>query len=123
MDTTEHVRAPRARNRNVIEARAAIALVKPVSDEIAAWQVAIARLIGVGERVRTTGGYDRLASAEARALELLVGEKRKALSDQLRGVPAEFAGHGRVRDCLKALDSAAIGAARATFLLRRQTDA
>jgi hypothetical protein len=122
VDHTETERAPRAQNQNIIETRAAIALVKPVSDEIAALQVAIARLIGVGERTRKTGGYDRLAAAEARALERLVSEKSQALNAQLRDVPVEFEGHGRIRDCLEALDSAAIGAARATFLLGRHTE-
>jgi hypothetical protein len=108
---------PRAPNPSLLQARAASALVKPTASQIGEWQLSIARLIGIGERGRTKETYDDKAAAEATELQRVVEESRRALHEQLRATPAEFAGHGRVRDCLQALDTVAIGAARAVFLL------
>ena len=113
----------RTRNPEVNDRRAAIALLQPVAAEIARWQISIARLIEIGERSRISREYNSAAAAEASALDQLVADRRHALNNDLQHTTPEIRRHGRVQDCLKALDSVAIGASRAKFLLDLGNDA
>jgi len=95
----------------------AIALLRPVATEIPIWQTSIARLIEIGKRSRIRGEYNSAAAAEANALDRLIAERRHALNNELQRTAPEIRRHGRVQDCLNALDSVAIGASRAKSLL------
>jgi hypothetical protein len=108
----------RAERLDIRRAREALKLVQPIHRQIGAWQSQAARLAAFGQKLQAVGRFEPRLSAEAEALARAVEAQQRRLAEQIRALPPEIAGHGRLVDTVRALNSVHTGAARAVSLLR-----
>ena len=94
---------------DVRRSRNAITLVRPLNEEIGQWQMTVARLNGVADRLRIQGGDDSALAEEAAALRVSIEARRESFAQELAALPAEETSHGRVADTLRALESVLAG--------------
>jgi hypothetical protein len=104
-------------NVEVLIKREAIAVLKPIIADLPDWQNRAANLIGAGEHARSRGQFDQARLKEALALSEAIRLRRNELEESMREWPPAVSDNGRVRDAIRALDSVAITASRACFLL------
>jgi hypothetical protein len=113
----EREKRRRATNREVLQTRSALRIVRPFNQQIGAWQASVARLTSMAERARAYGRYAPSQAVELEALEHMIAVHTARFTAAASMLPEDVRNNARVTDTRRALESLAAAAERAHLLL------